>query len=176
MVSRSAPVPVDETSGVLRLAGMGNLGVCVLDPDDTVARVNDCFCKLVGSEPIMLEDRRWDDIRNVPALQAIDINSGGTPRKDCRAVWSGPSAAGQDQPSPQPEWIVWRRKAGNVPGRTIIAVQVSDDIALRDPLPRRRRKASVGAPPQGGSNTEPAELHEADPAPVVPPDENSSRT
>jgi len=120
-------------------------------------------------------NRRWDDIRNVPALQAIDINSGGTPRKDCHAVWSGPSAAGQEDPPPQPEWIVWRRKAGNVPGRTVIAVQVSDDIALRDPLPRRRRKGTLGTPPQGGS-TRPAELQEPDPTPSVPPFEDSSQT
>ncbi len=176
MANRSAPVPIDEMSALLVLAGMGNLAVCVLDADGTVARVNDRFCQLVASESIMLLDRRWDDLRSVPALQSIDIDAGGTQHKDCRATWSGPSAASQDETSPQPEWIVWRRKAGNVSGRTVIAVQVSDDIPLRDPLPRRRRKATVGTPPQGSSTAEPAELHEADPAPVVPPFEDSSQS
>lgn len=175
MAKQHLPVPLDEMSVLQVLAEMGQLGVCVLDADGTVARVNERFRRLVASEPVMLEDRRWDEVRTAPALQAIDIDSGGTPRKDCRAVWSGPPATGQDEPSPQPEWIVWRRKAGNVPGRTVIVVQVSEDITLRDPLPRRRRKASVGAPPQGGSTTEPGELHEADPAPVAPPFDDSSQ-
>ena len=175
MANRSGPVPIDEMSALLVLAGMGNLAVCVLDADGTVARVNERFCRLVASEPVMLEDRRWDEVRTVPALQSIDIESGGTQRRDGRAVWSGPSAAGQDEPSPQPEWIVWRRKAGNVPGRTVIAVQLSDDIALRDPLPRRRRKGALGTPPQGGS-TKPAEPQEPDPAPSVPPFEDSSQS
>jgi PAS domain-containing protein len=162
-------------SALLVLAGMGNLAVCVLDADGSVARVNERFCRLVASEPIMLEDRRWDEVRAAPALQSIDIDSGGTQRKDCRTVWSGPSGAGQDESSPQPEWIVWRRKAGNVPGRTVIAVQVSDDITLRDPLPRRRRKGTLATPPQDGS-TKPAELQETDPAPSVPPFKDSSPT
>lgn len=175
MANRLAPAPIDEMATFLLLAGMGHLAVCVLDADGTVARVNERFCRLVGSEPVMLEDRRWDEIRTAPALQAIDIDSGGTPRKDCRAVWSGPSVTGQDEPSPQPEWIVWRRKAGNAPGRTVIAVQVNEDIALRDPLPRRRRKGSVGAPPLGGSTTERGQLLEADPVSVAPSLDDSSQ-
>jgi PAS domain-containing protein len=150
MVNRSVPIPVDETTAFLALAEMGRLGVCVLGADGSIARVNSRFCELVGSEAFMLEDRRWEDLRGVPALEAIEVDALGAQRKDTRAVWYRPALPTPEQKSSQPEWLVWRRKTGDLPSRVIIVVRSSDGDTqeLKEASFRRRKKSPANSAPQ----------------------------
>jgi len=146
MTKNPIPVQVDEAVVWQALAEMGRLGICVLDAEGAVVRVNGRMCEILGTESFMIEDQRCEDVRGLEAILGLDLVHLSLGRG--KALWSGGAAADADPAGNRIEWLVWQRQSERQVGRMVILVRAADGAAgaLKGKGGRRRTKAVTATP------------------------------